>query len=42
LDAQNIREGYGEKYQGFVQRFCPWDDGHASGRVVDVVFGMEH
>ena len=42
LDAQNIREGYGEKYQGFVQRFCPWDDGHASARVVDVVFGMEH
>jgi len=39
LDAQSIRHEYDQKYRAFAQRFCPWDDGHATERVVDAVFG---
>lgn len=42
IGAENVRAEYDEKYRAFAQRFCPWDDGHATERVVDVVFGMEH
>ena len=32
-----IRERYAEKYAAFQQRFCHWDDGRASARVVDAM-----
>jgi CDP-glycerol glycerophosphotransferase len=38
LDAESIRAGYEAKYQAFADRFCPWDDGGATTRVVDAVF----
>jgi CDP-glycerol glycerophosphotransferase len=39
LDADNIRSEYDSTYERFAQRFCPWDDGGATTRVVDAVFG---
>lgn len=30
---------FGEKYDAFVARFCPKDDGHAAERVIDRVWG---
>jgi CDP-glycerol glycerophosphotransferase len=38
-DADRIRSDFDAKYRAFAERFCPWDDGHATGRVVDAVFG---
>ena len=29
---------YRERYAAFRERFCHWDDGHASRRVVDALF----
>lgn len=38
---QDVNENfeYDEKYQAFNERFDPWDDGHASERVVNEIFG---
>jgi CDP-glycerol glycerophosphotransferase len=33
--------GHKERYDAFVDRFCPLDDGHAAARTVDRVFGPE-
>ena len=30
---------HGPAYERFRERFCPFDDGHASRRVVEAVFG---
>jgi CDP-glycerol glycerophosphotransferase len=38
-DLDRIVERYGEAYARFRERFCPWDDGHASARAVDAFFG---
>ncbi|ADD40457.1 bifunctional glycosyltransferase/CDP-glycerol:glycerophosphate glycerophosphotransferase [Stackebrandtia nassauensis] len=38
-EADTIRREYDDKYQAFQQRFCSWDDGGATRRVVDAVFG---
>jgi CDP-glycerol glycerophosphotransferase len=38
-DLDGVVERYGEAYARFRERFCPWDDGHASARVVDAFFG---
>ena len=38
-DLGSIREDYAARYAAFQQRFCHWDDGRASERVVDAVFG---
>lgn len=32
------QQRYAERYAAFVERFAPWDDGHAAARVVDRVF----
>jgi CDP-glycerol glycerophosphotransferase len=31
-------DGDSDRYQSFRRRFCAWDDGHASDRVIDEVF----
>jgi CDP-glycerol glycerophosphotransferase len=38
IDAESVRAGYEDRYRRFLDRFCPWDDGNAASRVVDVVF----
>jgi CDP-glycerol glycerophosphotransferase len=38
-DADAIRAEYDAKYRAFAERFCAWDDGRATERVVDAVFG---
>lgn len=42
IDAVNnietINQSYHQRYQEFYQRFCEWDDGHASEKVVKSVF----
>lgn len=37
MDA--ITETYKERYEEFYERFCSVDDGHASERVIEKVFG---
>jgi CDP-glycerol glycerophosphotransferase len=37
-DLPGVVERYGERYDAFLRRFAPHDDGHAAERVVDVVF----
>jgi CDP-glycerol glycerophosphotransferase len=36
---EDVRAEYAPRYEAFRRRFCHWDDGHASERVVDAVFG---
>jgi CDP-glycerol glycerophosphotransferase len=36
---EDVRTQYAPRYEAFRRRFCHWDDGHASERVVDAVFG---
>jgi CDP-glycerol glycerophosphotransferase len=38
-DVQAARAPYRAAYAAFAARYCPWDDGGASARVVDAVFG---
>jgi CDP-glycerol glycerophosphotransferase len=37
-DLASVASAFGERYDAFVSRFCPWDDGHASKRVVEEWF----
>lgn len=37
-EADAIRRDHDDKYAAFQQRFCAWDDGGATTRVVDAVF----
>jgi CDP-glycerol glycerophosphotransferase len=37
-NISGIEEEYKEKYDAFYDRFCSWDDGRASEKVVDAVF----
>jgi CDP-glycerol glycerophosphotransferase len=39
LSLDQIKKEYGGRYDAFVERFAPMDDGHAAERVVDEVFG---
>jgi CDP-glycerol glycerophosphotransferase len=39
LEASDAGERHGAAYERFRARFCPYDDGRASARVVDRVFG---
>lgn len=36
-----IEEEYREKYKEFYNRFCGWEDGHASKKVVESVFKVD-
>ena len=36
IDALN--KEFSNRYEQFYQRFCSWEDGNASKRVVDIVF----
>jgi CDP-glycerol glycerophosphotransferase len=38
-DLDTVADRYAERYEAFVARYCHLDDGHASERVVDAVFG---
>ncbi len=35
VDLEGVAAKYDERYRGFVQRFCPHEDGHAAERVAD-------
>lgn len=37
-----VVETYAASYAAFQERFCVWNDGHASERVVSTVFGVEN
>ncbi|MDA2810295.1 CDP-glycerol:glycerophosphate glycerophosphotransferase [Nocardiopsis sp. RSe5-2] len=37
--ADAVRLDHRDRYDAFVERFCPLDDGKAAARVVDAVFG---
>jgi CDP-glycerol glycerophosphotransferase len=36
-----INEKYREKYVAFYDKFCSWEDGHASQKVAEAVFNLE-
>ncbi|MFC4049409.1 CDP-glycerol glycerophosphotransferase family protein [Actinomadura syzygii] len=38
-NVEDATAGHKDRYAGFVDRFCPLDDGHAAARTVDRVFG---
>jgi CDP-glycerol glycerophosphotransferase len=40
-DLEAATAPYRERYAAFAARYCPWDDGGASARVVDAVFGTD-
>ncbi len=33
-----LNDQYHERYEQFYQRFCSWEDGNASKRVIEKVF----
>ena len=35
-----VNEEYQEKYDRFCKKYCSWEDGHATEKVVHVVFGL--
>jgi CDP-glycerol glycerophosphotransferase len=41
MSLDTLQEEYGDRYDAFLARFSPRDDGHAARRVVDEVFGPE-
>ncbi|GAA1466037.1 CDP-glycerol glycerophosphotransferase family protein [Nocardiopsis exhalans] len=41
LDIDEVAEKSSASYRSFVDQFCPLDDGRASARVVDRVFGKD-
>ena len=38
-DIAAVEEKYSERYEDFYNRFCNVDDGHASERIIEKVFG---
>ena len=38
-NLDQIQKKYKEKYNIFYDKYCGWEDGNASQRVVDTVFG---
>ena len=40
-NIDEITEQYKERYEQFYERFCHVDDGLASKRAIDIVFGAE-
>ncbi len=40
-NLDQIQAEYEEKYNIFYKKYCGWEDGRASQRVVDAVFGRE-
>jgi CDP-glycerol glycerophosphotransferase len=38
-DLDGVRDTYSDRYEAFRAGFCELDDGQASARVVDAVFG---
>lgn len=39
LNIENVKKEYKENYKHFYNRFCSWDDGNASKKTVERVFG---
>lgn len=37
-NLDEVNEKYADCYQKFYQRFCGWEDGHASEKIVDFIF----
>jgi CDP-glycerol glycerophosphotransferase len=40
-DIDSIREKYQDRYEEFYNRFCGWEDGQASKKVVESVFKIK-
>ena len=40
LDPAAYEQEYGARYDAWVERFNPLDDGHAAARVVDAVYRL--
>ena len=37
-NIEEIQEKYKEKYDRFCEKYCAWEDGHATEKVVNEVF----
>jgi CDP-glycerol glycerophosphotransferase len=40
-NMDELVEKYKDKYEAFYDKFCAWEDGHASDRVAEAVFNLE-
>ena len=40
-NINEIVDNYREKYDAFYEKFCSWEDGHASRKVANEVFGLD-
>lgn len=40
-NIEDVKAKYAERYDAFYERFCSWEDGHASENCVKKVFGLE-
>lgn len=40
-DIDRVCEEYQDKYDTFCKKYCAWEDGHATEKVVHAVFGGE-
>lgn len=40
-NLSDVKEKYREKYEIFYEKYCAWEDGNATKRVVEKVFAEE-
>ena len=40
-NIESVKKTYAERYDIFYERFCSWEDGHASENCVKHVFGLK-
>lgn len=40
-NIEKVCEEYEDKYDAFCKKYCAWEDGHATEKVVRAVFGQE-
>jgi CDP-glycerol glycerophosphotransferase len=40
-NIEQLRDRYKDKYDAFYEKFCAWEDGHASDKVADTVFDLK-
>lgn len=40
-NIDGLQQDYQQKYNAFYEKYCSWEDGNASGRVAEEVFGLK-
>ena len=42
INIEDVKKQYSQRYDEFYQRFCEWEDGHATEKVVKSVFEVDN